>query len=57
MVSWLRDRHAKVVVGGLASEEFTLANMFFQGTVWGPTLWNIFFEDARYAINEMFFTE
>ena len=35
----------------------TLLNMVFQGTVTGPILWNLFFEDARHAINENFFTE
>ena len=24
--------------------------MVYQGTVWGPSLWNLFFEDARHAI-------
>ena len=43
---WLRNRRAKVVVGGEASEEFELANMVVQGTVWGPPLWNLFYEDA-----------
>jgi hypothetical protein len=57
MISWLRTRRAKVVVGGKASEDFKLENMVFQGTVWGPTLWNIFFEDARDAVNEMSFKE
>ena len=55
--SWLRNRKAKVVVGGESSEEFILSNMVFQGTVWGPTLWNLFYEDARRAINEVFYTE
>ena len=36
--SWLRNRRAKVVVGGESSEDFILSNMVFQGTVWGPTL-------------------
>jgi len=35
----------------------TLMNMVYQGTVTGPTLWNLFFEDSRHAINETFFTE
>ena len=42
LVSWLRARKGKVVVGGAASEDFELANMVFQGTVLGPPLWNIF---------------
>jgi hypothetical protein len=57
IMSWLRDRSAQVVIGGERSGEFELKDMVFQGTVWGPTLWNVFFEDARRAINEMFFVE
>jgi hypothetical protein len=57
IASWLRTRKAKVVVGGEASEEFDLMNMVYQGTVLGPTLWNIFYEDARHALHEFFFTE
>jgi hypothetical protein len=57
LFSWLRSRRACVVVGGEKSEDFDLADMVFQGTVWGPPLWNIFYEDARKAIQELFFTE
>jgi len=57
LASWLRQRFAFVVVGGTFSKEMSLMNMVFQGTVTGPTLWNLFFEDARHAINEWFFTE
>ena len=35
----------------------TLMNMVFQGTVTGPDLWNLFFEDARQPIIECFFKE
>ena len=42
LTSWLRSRRAHVVVGGSRSEEFTLSDMVFQGTVWGPPLWNTF---------------
>ena len=49
--SWLEDRLAQVVVNGTASSDMTLRNMVFQGTVTGPILWNLFFEDARLAIN------
>ena len=31
--------------------------MVYQGTVLGPILWNVFFEDARRAINEWLFEE
>jgi hypothetical protein len=44
--SWLRTRHAYVVIAGARSDRFDLANMVFQGTVWGPTLWNTYFGDA-----------
>jgi hypothetical protein len=57
LVSWLGKRRAKVVVGGETSEAFNLENMVFQGTVFGPDLWNLFFDDAKQAINEMFFEE
>ena len=50
--SWLRRRSASVKVGGASSEEIALFNMVFQGTVWGPILWNIFFQDAKYAIRK-----
>jgi hypothetical protein len=35
-----------VVIAGARSDRFDLANMVFQGTVWGPTLWNTYFGDA-----------
>ncbi len=40
--SWLRDRSARVVVAGSQSAPFALSNMVFQGTVWGPPLWNTY---------------
>ena len=55
--SWLQQRRAKVVVGGETSDDIFLHNMIFQGTVLGPPLWNIFFEDARLPINENSFKE
>ena len=57
IISWLRKRRAQVVVGGDASKEFELKDMVFQGTVWGPTLWIIFDEDARMAIQELLYNE
>ena len=53
----MRKRRAKVLVGDEASETFELANMIFQGTVWGPDLWNTFYEDAQIAVIEMSFSE
>jgi hypothetical protein len=55
--SWLRQRTSQVVVGGTYSDEMLLFNMVFQGTVIGPMLWNLYFEDARHAINEWHFKE
>ena len=57
LVSWLRERQATVVVGGTTSKLMALRDMVFQGTVTGPTLWNLYFEDSREAINECFYTE
>jgi hypothetical protein len=34
-----------------------LMDMIYQGTVWGPWLWNIFYEDSREAINKASFQE
>ena len=57
IASWLEPRAAEVVVHGSKSQEWILSNMVYQGTVWGPSLWNVFFEDARAAINQMMFEE
>ena len=55
--SWLRERPAKVAVNGKFSDEMALRNMVFQGTVWGPTLWNVFYEDAAKPVRKSGFTE
>ena len=57
LVSWLRQRSSFVVVEGARSVEMLLSDMVYQGTVLGPILWNLFFEDARLAINEWLFEE
>ena len=57
LVAWLQQRSARVVVGGMQSAAWILKNMVYQGTVLGPDLWNTFFEDARRAVNEVFFNE
>ena len=49
--SWLRPRTAHVVIDGATSDAMTLEDMVFQGTLWGPPLWNVFFEDTRIPIN------
>ncbi len=55
--SWLRQRSARVIVGGQESDNMTLENMVFQGTVWGPPLWNAFYADCRRPIRMCDFLE
>ena len=55
LTSWVQRRWAQIVVAGTLSDKITLSDMVYQGTVTGPILWNLFFEDARHAINECFF--
>ena len=55
--SWLEQRAAKVVVELFHSESAELSNSVYQGTVWGPPLWNVFFEDARVPVNQAGFSE
>ena len=57
LMSWLRDRSAHVVVSGANSNEQVLSNMVYQGTVWGPSLWNVYFADVRTATAKCGFTE
>ena len=55
--SWLQQRSAQVVVEGQRSDKMLLRNTLFQGTVLGPTLWNLFYEDAWRATHEAGFVE
>lgn len=48
--SWLHDWRGYVIVCGCQSIPTSLRNMVFQGTVWGPSLWNVFFGDSTMAI-------
>ena len=50
LASWLQQR-----LGGALSEMMALMNMVYQGTVSGPILWNLFFEDTRYVMGATFF--
>ena len=52
MVSWLDRRKAVVIVGGDRSEESGIMNEIFRGTVLGPILWDVFFEDAHVPIRK-----
>ena len=44
--SWLNERQAFVVVAGARSAGSALSKMVYQGTVFGPSLWNSFVGDA-----------
>ena len=55
--SWLDVRKAVVFLNGAVSEEHVLLDSVFQGTVWGPGLWNTFFADVSEAIRSQGFTE
>ena len=55
--SWLGHRKAHVVVAGCKSKTMTLENMVYQGTVWGPALWNVHYADASVPIQKHGFTE
>ena len=55
--SWLRSRTARVVVSGAQSESIDMSDMVYQGTVWGPSLWNTFYSDAALAIRMAGFIE
>ena len=45
--AWLQEREARVIVGGQYGDPMRFQNMIYQGTVWGPWLWNIFFRTKR----------
>ena len=55
--SWLQQRAAFLVVEGSHSEALQLADMVYQGTVFGPTFWNLFYADASRAIRKTGFAE
>ena len=50
LTSFLSPRTGKVCVGGAMSEEMHLQDQVFQGTVLGPPLWNVFFNDVVTSI-------
>ena len=55
--SWLEERQAVVVLAGAQSRQYALRDMLFQGTVVGPPLWNLFYEDARDPVRAEDFVE
>ncbi len=54
--SWLEARLAEVVVSGALSVSW-IKNIVFQGTVVGPMLWSVFYEDASRAMRSKAFIE
>ena len=54
---WLQEREARVAVGGQYADHMLLRKMIYPGTVWGPWLWNIFYEDDRLALHVCEFPE
>ena len=50
LASWLRERTAAVVVDGATSRLVSMKDMVYQGTVWGPALWNVYFAGANGVI-------
>ena len=56
-MSWSGGSVSKVVRGGARSPKEMLANTVFRGTVFGPLLRNLFYADARFAVNARGFTE
>ena len=57
IADWLRGRTGQVTVHGHTSCEFSLSDMTFQGTVWGPWLWNTFFADVVFPNRSCAFEE
>ena len=45
------------MVDGFTSERMFLENQVFQGTAWGPCLWNCFYSDASKAVQDLGFTD
>ena len=46
---YLSVRDVMVLVNGAKSAVYPLCNTVFQGTVLGPSLWNVFFQDVQTA--------
>ena len=57
IADWLVGRRGEVIVQGSSSDSFPLSNMTYQGIVWGPPLWNLFFADAPLAVRKCGFQE
>merc|ERR1739847_43213 len=49
--------NAEYMGDGASSEKAVLRNMVYQGTVLGPPLWNSFFADARFPVQQAGFKD
>ena len=57
LVSWLRQRKVRAVIGGLLFRPITMGDMVYQGAIFGPPLWNTFFADSCMAVRAEAFEE
>ena len=57
LLSWLEPRSSTVVVDGQCGTIRALINSVYQGTVWGPPLWNLHYVDASVAVRAAGFLE
>ena len=55
--SWLEPRTSSVVLEGCSSKPQPLTNSVYQGTVFGPPLWNVHYADAKAAVQAEGFVE
>ena len=51
--SYPNPRDAKVAVEGVSSDVIKICNTVFQGTVLGPPLWNLFFNDVSVSASSL----
>ena len=57
LLSWLEPRSSVVVVDGESAQRRVLTNSVYQGTLWGPPLWNIHYSDSAVAVRNRGFLE
>ena len=48
--SWLEARSVRAVVQWARPRVFLMIGMIYQGTVWGPVLWNVFFSSPAACV-------
>ena len=53
--SWLAKRKSSVVVAGAKTKETELCDQVFQGTTWGPPLWNVYIADLVLSTEALLF--